>query len=147
MVRSYKNSDLDMILQIWLDSNRRAHHFIPESYWEENLDVVRDMLPRAELYVYEEDDGGIQGFVGLMDDYIAGIFVRREAQSKGIGKKLLDDVKLRKHGLTLHVYQKNQRAVSFYQREGFKVKSEGIDSDTGERELLMEWEQQENEKA
>lgn len=140
MVRNYKSSDLDIILQIWLDSNRRAHHFIPVSYWEGNLDAVRDMLPQAELYVYEGDEGEIQGFIGLMDDYIAGIFVRWDVQSKGIGKHLLDDVKLRKHGLTLHVYQKNQRAVSFYQREGFKVKSEGTDSDTGERELLMIWE-------
>ena len=35
----------------------------------------------------------ICGFIGLAEDHIAGIFVRGEAQSRGIGKELLDQVK------------------------------------------------------
>ncbi len=60
-------------------------------------------------------------------------------QSKGIGKQLLDYVKEQNSTLTLHVYQKNIRAVSFYQREQFSVQSEGIDADTNENEFTMVW--------
>ena len=56
------------------------------------------------LYVYEENNV-IQGFVGLMNDYIAGIFVSHLLQSKGIGKKLLDYAKDKKDVLSLSVYK------------------------------------------
>ena len=38
------------------------------------------MLPQAEVYVYE-DDKMIQGFIGVSDEYIEGIFVSDEMQS------------------------------------------------------------------
>ena len=75
----------------------------------------------------------------MTDDYIAGIFVIDKAQSRGIGKQLLDHVKAIKANLRLDVYQKNVRAVCFYQREGFVVQSENTDSDTNEKEYVMIW--------
>ena len=55
-------------------------------------------------------------------------------QSCGIGKLLLDYIKDKKVRLQLNVYQKNARAISFYQREGFIVQCEGLDEATGEKE-------------
>ena len=98
------------------------------------------MLPQAEIYVYEDDiTHMIQGFIGLSEEYIEGIFVREEFQSVGIGKQLLNYVKQMKSSLSLSVYQKNTRAVSFYQREDFVVKSENKDYDTNEKEFIMSW--------
>ena len=65
-----------------------------------------------------EDDKMIQGFVGLSNEYMEGIFVSDEMQSCGIGKLLLEYIKNKKARLRLNVYQKNARAISFYQREG-----------------------------
>ena len=78
-------------------------------------------------------------FVGLNDKYIEGIFVSDEMQSCGIGKLLLDYVKDKKVSLRLNVYQKNARAISFYQREGFIIQCEGLDEATGEKEYTMLW--------
>ena len=90
--------------------------------------MVREMLPLAEIYVYEEDDTNlIDGFIGLLDSYLAGLFVKDTAQSKGIGKQLLDYAKSIKSEMTLSVYQKNIRAIHFYQREQFQIQSENID--------------------
>lgn len=50
------------------------------------------MLSQAEVYVYE-DNSSIQGFIGLEHNYISGIFVRHELQSRNIGKQLLDFAK------------------------------------------------------
>ena len=138
MIRKFETQDLDAVMQIWLHGNLDAHPFIPASFRTEHFEMVRDLLPQAELYVHE--DAGtrqIDGFIGLTENHIEGIFVAKAARSKGIGKALLEYAKSRKPCLTLSVYQKNERALAFYQREQFVVHSEGIDEDTNEAEFQM----------
>ena len=108
------------------------------AYWKSNFEVVKEMLSQAEIYVYE-NNAEVQGFIGLSDEYIEGIFVSDEMQSCGIGKLLLDYIKDKKVSLRLNVYQKNARAISFYQREGFIIQCEGLDEATGEKEYTMLW--------
>ena len=140
MIRKFENLDLDAVMQIWLQANLDAHAFIPADFWTGHFDMVRDMLPQAELYVHEDKDTRqIDGFIGLTENHIEGIFVAKSARSKGIGKALLDYVKPRRPRLTLGVYQKNERALAFYRREQFVVQSEGIDEDTNEAEIQMLW--------
>ena len=62
-----------------------------------------------------------------------------QIRSQGVGRQLIHYVKDRKERLTLQVYEKNKRAVHFYQREGFRVVSRDVDEDTGEAEYVMEW--------
>lgn len=139
MIRKLRKTDINRVADIWLKTNLKTHYFIPEQYWTNNYEVVKEMLPQADVYVYE-DDKIIQGFVGINDEYIEGIFVSDEMQSRGIGKMLLDYIKDKKDRLQLKVYQKNVRAMSFYQREGFTIQSEGMDEFTGEKEYVMNWE-------
>lgn len=140
MIRIFRENDLTAVLQIWLDTNIKAHNFIPKEYWMSNYAMVKDTLPQAEIYVYVDDmTKEIDGFIGLMDNYIAGIFVKEAVQSKGIGKQLLDYVKEIKSNIRLSVYQKNTRAIVFYQREQFVIQSENIDDSTNEKEFIMAW--------
>lgn len=139
MIRKLQKIDINRVADIWLKTNLKAHYFIPEQYWTNNYEVVKEMLPQAEVYVYE-DDKIIQGFIGINDEYIEGIFVSDEMQSRGIGKILLDYIKDKKDRLQLKVYQKNVRAMSFYQREGFTIQSESMDEFTREKEYVMNWE-------
>ena len=107
MIRRLQKTDIDAVAQIWLTSNREAHDFVPAEYWESNFTPVKEMLLQAEVYVCEDEESNeIRGFIGLEDEYIAGVFVRKEARSKGTGKALLDYVKEIKKKLTLHVYVK-----------------------------------------
>ena len=138
MIRELREADLDQVMELWLQSNEQAHAFIKEEYWKGHYREVRKLLPRAEVYVYEEN-GEIKGFIGADGPYIAGIFVDFRSRSMGIGKQLLDYVKLRKSTLTLQVYEKNERAVSFYRREGFIVREKLVDEETGETEFQMDY--------
>ena len=138
MIRKLQNVDINKVVDIWLKTNLEAHDFIPGQYWTSNYEAVKKMLPQAEVYVYE-DNKIIQGFVGVRDEYIEGIFVSGKMQSHGIGKALLDYIKDKEARLQLNVYQKNVRAISFYQREGFTIQSEGLDEFAGEKEYVMEW--------
>ena len=143
MIRKFESRELDAVMQIWLHGNLDAHAFIPADFWTDHFEMVRDILPQAELYVHEnEATRQIDGFIGLSESHIEGIFVAKSARSKGIGKALLEYAKSRKPRLTLSVYQKNERAIAFYRREKFVVQSEGIDEDTNEAEIQMFWTRQ-----
>lgn len=139
MIRQFHPDDLDAVMQLWLHSNVQAHEFISTEYWEGNFAMVKEMLPSADLYVYE-NKGTIVAFAGLQDEYLAGIFVEQNLRSHGIGKKLLDYCKEHRKTLSLCVYEKNQKAFQFYLREGFHIKSSGTDENTGEIEHHMVWE-------
>ena len=138
MIRRMQRADIDRVADIWLDTNIRAHNLIPKQYWQNNFSIVKEMLSQSEIYVYGEKNE-IQGFVGLSDKYIEGIFVSSKEQSKGIGNLLMCYVKNIKNQLSLSVYQKNIRAVNFYQKEDFNIQSENVDENTGEKEYIMTW--------
>ena len=140
MVRELRKEDINKVADIWLDTNIKAHFFISAQYWKSNLELVKELLLQATVYVYE-DNNGIQGFIGLNDEYIEGIFVSDENQSQGIGKILLNYAKDRRHKLLLNVYQKNTRAIAFYQREEFVIQHDGLDKATSEKDYVMVWQQ------
>ena len=139
MIRKLRKADVNRVAKIWLDTNIKAHYFISVQYWKNNFELVKELLLQTTVYVYE-DNQGIWGFIGLNDEYVEGIFVSDEMQSRGIGKMLLDYIKDKKDRLQLKVYQKNVRAMSFYQREGFTIQSEEMDEFTREKEYVMNWE-------
>ena len=139
MIRELRKADINRVAKIWLDTNINAHYFISAQYWKSNFELVKELLLQATVYIHE-DKQEIHGFIGLNDEYVEGIFVSDEMQSRGIGKMLLDYIKDKKDRLQLKVYQKNVRAMSFYQREGFTIQSESMDEFTGEKEYVMNWE-------
>ena len=140
MIRELRKVDINKVAEIWLDTNIKTHYFISAQYWKSNFELVKELLLQATVYVYE-DKQEIQGFIGLSNEYIEGIFVSAEMQSQGIGKILLNYVKGKRNKLILNVYQKNTRAISFYQREGFEIQHSGLDEATGETDYVMAWHQ------
>lgn len=145
MIREFQMSDTEQVMKLWLFGNEDAHPFVPEEYWRSHFNEVQEALLQAKVFVYDTD-GKVQGFIGMMNEYIAGIFVDKNYRSTGIGTQLLTYVKQKYDTLSLGVYQKNSRAVAFYHREGFSILSEKIDKDTGEKEYTMFWENDPLEK-
>ena len=133
-----KEKDLDRVMEIWLDSNIKSHSFIARSYWLDNYDYVKNILPKSDLYVLEEDNR-VLGFIGIIDGYIAGIFVDYEARGRGLGTRLIDLAKKNYERLTLNVYAKNQEAYRFYLARGFRVVDEKLDKENAELEYTMEY--------
>lgn len=140
IIKRINQQDLTKLLQIWLETNIEAHDFIDASYWESKYQEVENALPEATLFLYREESScEIVGFLGLMDDYIAGLFVRKVYQRKGIGKKLLLAVQQERECLELSVYQKNQRAYQFYLSQGFTEVKKSMDEERTEEEISMIW--------
>lgn len=140
MIRKFEKKDTERVMQIWLEANIETHDFVPKHYWMSQYPSVQKQILQADIYVYEQNKK-IQGFVGMTDDYLAGIFVDQQYRSMGIGKSLLEYVRKIYPLFSLNVYQKNQRAVDFYLREGLSVVAKEIEENTGEPDYTMTWHQ------
>ncbi|KGJ49414.1 acetyltransferase [Clostridium sp. NCR] len=139
MIRKLKNTDIDKLMDIWLESTVRAHSFISREYWESNYKVVKDVyIPMADTFVYEED-GETKGFISIINnEFIGALFVDVKFQGMGIGTKLIDYSVEKYKKLTLAVYKENQKSVEFYTRKGFKTIEEELNEDSGYTEYIME---------
>jgi len=141
MIKKYEPKFLNDILDIWRETNINSHDFIDKGFWEENLWYVKENLPNALIFVYEENNI-VKGFIGITKGYyITGLFVKKEYQSHGIGTQLLDYVKEKFDYLELHVYLKNKRAIEFYEENKFVGYREDLNVGTQEYELKMSWKQ------
>lgn len=138
MIRNFEKNDINAVMEIWVNENIRTHNFIAKEYWKDNYEYVKDILPKADIYVYILDEQ-VVGFVGVNNNYVEGIFVDINNQLSGIGTSLLDRIKENKDSLTLNVYKKNANAIKFYEKNNFIITSENIDKDTNEIEYTMTW--------
>ena len=112
MIEELNKKDINQIMNIWLKENKSTHYYIPEEYWDNHFEDVKKEILKAKIYVYKEKEE-ICGFIGLSSTYIAGIFVKKENQSMGIGSKLIEYCKSKYPELMLKVYVKNKRAVAW----------------------------------
>lgn len=116
-----KSTDINRVMDIWLSTNLEAHPFIDPNYWYQNLSNVQNAIQQAEVYCSVSANDRIQGFIGLQENYIAGLFIAKEYQSQRLGTKLLNVAKGKHQQLILDVYLENQRAIKFYQQNGFQI--------------------------
>lgn len=138
MIRLAERQDLDRIMEIWLEGNLQAHDFVDPAYWTGCFQEVREAIAQADVWVWDEN-GRVEAFAGMVEHYLAGLFVSGAQRGKGIGGLLLEHIKEQRFPLTLHAYSRNAGAVQFYERHGFGAVSEYIDPETGqpEREMIF----------
>ncbi|WP_066157419.1 N-acetyltransferase [Halalkalibacter krulwichiae] len=133
--------NVDTLTDIWYQGSVQAHDFISPDYWHSKIKDMRDQyIPMSETYVIY-DQSEIAGFVSMVDDYLAALFIHPHYQGNGYGKELLNFIKGQKSKASLKVYKKNESAVRFYERNGFVIKEMLLDENTKHEELLMEWEE------
>ena len=86
-------------------------------------------------YVY--DDGVIKGFIKISGNEIEKLFVEPVLQGQGTGRKLLDFAVYNSNADHLWALEKNERAISFYQRNGFAVTGEKKPEEDTDEYLVM----------
>ena len=140
MIRNFKQTDIEDIMKIWLESSIKAHDFINKQYWLDNYEIVKTKyIPEAETFVYEEDKK-ILGFISILNkNYVGALFVNNDNTKKGIGSCLIEHVKDKYSRLNLNVYADNINAVDFYKKHDFKIINEGLDESTNRCEFTMEY--------
>ncbi|HJF70937.1 MAG TPA: N-acetyltransferase [Butyricimonas virosa] len=141
MIRYFQQQDEDSVIRIWLEASAITHSFIPRSYWESKVPDMRNKyLPQSQTLVNEDEHTNeITGFISLIGNYIAALFVSPDRQGQGIGHSLMTRIKLQHPELELNVYAENTQALTFYKRQGFTITSEQTDEQTGRQEFTMKY--------
>lgn len=118
-IRPYSPADTDRLVAIWLEASRIGHPFLTEKDLTGQLGKIRDIyLPKAENHVLATD-GITVGFIGLIENFIGGLFIAPSYHRNGFGRLLVEHAAALKGELEVEVYRDNREAVAFYERTGF----------------------------
>ena len=142
MIRKATINDLSRIAEIQVFNYRLFFYpiFKFDKYYFDELQVLTLMKEYEtgidSLYVY--DDGVIKGFIKIEGTYIARLFVEPVLQNGSIGSRLLEYAINEHNADYLWALQKNEKAIRFYERHGFKVTGEKkLEDGTTEYLILM----------
>lgn len=103
--------------KIWFEDNLEAHKFIDSEYWRSNLQEVKEQINKSDIYICVWS-GKIESFIGLVGEYVLGLFFANNFQGKGVGTALLRYVKEKKY--ILKYTQRTKERVAFIS-QGFVV--------------------------
>lgn len=139
-IRPYKPADFNSVTSLWLDSWNSAGVRTP---------VTETLTSLRRRFVQEEVSWSIHiaamrlraiGFVALRGDKVEQLFVDPAAQSRGVGKSLLDFVKQeRSRGFWLLTQAQNHGARRFYEREGLTGGKIMLGRHSGYRIIRYDW--------
>ncbi len=137
IIRQYKTTDLDNVLNSWEVSTRLAHAFMEDEFIAQERNNVEHMyLPNTDTWV-AEIDGVVKGFIALMGNEVGALFLLPEYHGQGIGKALMDKAQSI-HG-ELEVFKVNLIGTAFYSRYGFTHLSESLHEPTGQQVLRLRY--------
>lgn len=126
------------LMAIWLAGNLDAHPFIGANYWQDQVAEVSKQFEKATIYVVLQDEL-IVGFAVMKTHYLAAMFVKPGYRDEGIGSLLLFALKSDYTQIRLSVYEKNSKAVRFFQNHDFAINDRSVNPETDEVELKMKW--------
>ena len=130
-IRKAEARDLSRIGEILVFNNRI--NFFPIFNDEDYSFGEMQVIHIAEEYMKNEnlmnstwvyDDGIVRGFIRMEDGEIIKLFVDPFFQGRGIGAKLLEFAVETHHANRLWALEKNERAIRFYERHGFRLTGE-----------------------
>jgi len=131
MIRKATKDDVSRIAEIYIFNNRLSYYpvFKNEEFSFKKLTVVsymNEILENNEIdrfYVYE-DNNIIKGFIEIIDKEIFKLYVEPFFQNNHIGQELIEFA-IKEHNVNfVWCLEKNDKAIKFYERNGFKFKGE-----------------------
>lgn len=136
-IRKFKNSDTEetalLISKTFARFNKRegskkaVQGYIDFYDPRKNIDVIRKLFTRAEIFFVAIDKNKIVGMIRGKKNRIINLFVNGEYHNKGIGKRLLEkfEKECKKQGSLEIKISSSLYTVPFYQKFDYK-KTTGI---------------------
>lgn len=120
MIRPYRPSDLDALLDIWTRASALAHPFLSAEFMEQERRAIPELhLPVADTWVWEAD-GRVAGFMALLGNEVGALFVDPALHRSGIGRELVAKARALHGDLEVEVFEKNVIGRAFYAKVGFR---------------------------
>lgn len=138
MIRRYRPSDVEAVIEIWEAANALAHPFLSADFVDTVRSDMRNIyLPNAETWVLELDDKTV-GFISMIGIEIGGLFLEPHHHGKGLGRALVEAVVKDKGPLRVEVFANNSIGKRFYDRYGFARANEYLHEPSGQITIRME---------
>ena len=139
MIREYKETDIDNILEVWYQASRMAHPFLDADFMGMEKRNIRDVyIPNTSTWVYSEGQD-VLGFISMMGNEVGAIFVRPDHHGKGIGRQLMDFVSDFHEEMEVEVFERNMVGRAFYDKYGFELLEELVHKETNNRLLRLKY--------
>lgn len=139
MLRKAGNMDISRIAEILIFTKRTTYRpiFKNDNVSFNEMQVLKEIeklsQPSALDNIYVYDDGIVKATVKIEDigekTKVSEFFVDPFFQGEGLGTKILNNVIEKSKEVFLYVLDKNERAIRFYVKMGFKY--------TGEKEEFL----------
>ena len=142
-IRQATNADLSRIAEIMIFNYRLNFYpiFRDDEFYFNELQVSKLMKEYEDIvssmWVY--DDGAVKGFIQIDGQEVKKLFIEPVLHGKSIGSELLDYA-IREHDVSfLWALEKNTRAISFYEKHGFRLSGDKkLEEDTTEYLVRLE---------
>jgi len=137
MIRKFRTKDTDAVVATWRTASALAHPFLNAAFLDQEDANMRNIyLPHAETWV-TEIDGSVIGFVALVGDEIAGLFLDPAFHGRRFGKAMVDKAVAEKGSLRVEVFEANTLGRRFYDAYGFKRTGEYLHEPSGQQTLRL----------
>jgi len=133
LARSNDAAACAAIVNGWIDETQ----WLPRVHSREAIaDMIAAGIPIREFWVAGDPVVGYLSF-NIENSQVMGLYASQ--RGNGAGKALMDRVKEGRRWIQLWTHMANDRAHSFYQREGFRDTGERRDGADGISEMRMVW--------
>ncbi len=137
MIRKYRESDCEALIEVWFAASQVATPFLSDEFLAEERDKIRQIyLSKAETWVFEIEHT-VAGFIALIGNEVGAIFVHPKLQGRGIGRALMDHAASLRDSLYLDVFKENAVGRRFYDRYGFRFEHEHVHEQTGHLQMRL----------
>ncbi len=144
VVRKAVQDDMTEVANVFKQSRTEALPYLPDLHTaEEDVDYFTNVVfLNDQVYLAEDSTTRkIVGFIAFNHLFVDHLYLLSEASGQGTGSALLELAKDSTDSLRLWVFQKNQNAIHFYQKNGFTVikETDGSYNEEKEPDALMQW--------
>lgn len=134
--------DIPEIARVFRISRESALPYLPKLHTaEEDVAFFSTKVYSHQTVFVLKDEGVLVGFIAYDSDWIHHLYLLPELTGHGLGVHLLKLAKANSKCLRLWAFQRNQRAIDFYKKHGFKILNEtdGKENEEKEPDVLMQW--------
>jgi len=121
MITAATEKDYPVIIELWEQSVRATHRFLPEDYLQHIKILLPSILPAVQLFINLDEHENITGVLGVAEKKIEMLFIHPVSMGQGIGKQLTLFAVHELQSDKVDVNEQNSQALGFYDHMGFVI--------------------------